>query len=147
MPRSEEPLGLWATPWLRAGLVAGMFSGAPSAAWALSRGEDVLASTEAVGATVLRGGGGRLGRLVAGGLAHVAISLLWARVLRRPLQDRPDPAGAAAAGALWGAAIAGLDLGLIGRRLPAIRSLEVGPLFADHVAYGAIVGWVLARSG
>ncbi|MBW3537693.1 MAG: hypothetical protein KY395_08035 [Actinobacteria bacterium] len=134
--------------WVRAGLVGAAFSGAPSTAIALVRGNDVLASTEAVGAALISGAAGRPARLITGGAAHVLISLTWAavlaRVLRRPL-SRPGATRVhgAVAGALCGLGIAALDLGLIGRRLPAIRSLATGPQLADHVTFGALVGWTL----
>jgi hypothetical protein len=47
-------------------------------------------------------------------------------------------------GALAGLGIAALDLGLIGRRFPRVRALPQLPQVADHVAYGATVGAVLA---
>jgi hypothetical protein len=51
------------------------------------------------------------------------------------------PAGIA--GAL---AIAALDLRVIApRRFPSVRTLPQGRQWADHVAYGAAVGAVLAR--
>lgn len=133
--------------WVRAGLVGAAFSGAPSTAVALLRGEDLLASTEAVGAVVLARAG-RPGRLLAGGAVHVLISLMWARVLGRVLSarlstPRSTRTGGAIAGAFCGLGIAAVDLGLIGRRLPAIRSLPTAPQLADHVAYGALVGWTL----
>ena len=72
---------------------------------------------------------------------HLALSLGWALVLARALpRRRPTLEGAAA-----GLAIAALDLGLLGRRLPAIRALPVLPQVADHVAYGAVVGAILGR--
>ena len=49
------------------------------------------------------------------------------------------------AGVLGGLAIAALDLGVIGARLPAIRALPQPRQWADHVAYGLTVGAVLAR--
>jgi hypothetical protein len=52
---------------------------------------------------------------------------------------------AAVWGAVAGLAIAALDLGVVGRRVPAIRELPQGPQWADHVAFGALVGWSLGR--
>jgi hypothetical protein len=46
-------------------------------------------------------------------------------------------------GLVGGLAIAALDLGLIGRRLPTIRALPQGRQWADHAAYGLTVGLVL----
>jgi hypothetical protein len=46
---------------------------------------------------------------------------------------------------LAGLGIAALDLGVVGRRVPRIRGLPLGPQIADHVAYATVVGVVLAR--
>lgn len=131
---------------MRSGLWAAALSGAPSTALALYRGEDVLASTEAVGAVVMRDHRRGWARVAAGGLAHVLISLFWARVLARALRDVERPGEAAVAGALGGVGIAALDLGVVARFLPPIRALPRGPQLADHIAFGAVVGWVLKRS-
>jgi hypothetical protein len=79
-------------------------------------------------------------RLLAGVATHLAISTFWTGVLWRGLPRRHPIAWGAAAGL----AIAGLDLGLIGRRFPAIRRLDLGPQLIDHMAFGAIVGWTRA---
>jgi len=79
--------------------------------------------------------------VVAGGAAHVAISLGWGVVLSAALPRRHT----VIAGAVAGVAIAALDLGVVGRRLPAIRALDWRPQLLDHLAYGAIVGAVLTR--
>jgi hypothetical protein len=47
-------------------------------------------------------------------------------------------------GVCAGAAIAALDLGLIGRRFARIRALPLAPQVADHLAFGAVVGVVLS---
>ncbi len=46
-------------------------------------------------------------------------------------------------GGLAGAAIAALDLGVVARRVPAIRELPTAPQWADHILFGATVGAVL----
>lgn len=81
--------------------------------------------------------------MVAGGAAHMAISLFWGVVLSLILPTRRT----VLAGATAGIAIAALDLGLIGRRLPRIRALDPWPQLLDHVAYGAVIGAVLSRRG
>jgi hypothetical protein len=48
-------------------------------------------------------------------------------------------------GAACGLAIATLDLGVLGRRFPEVRSLPLWPQIADHAAFGAVVGWALRR--
>ncbi|HJQ06983.1 MAG TPA: hypothetical protein VJ872_16155 [Nocardioides sp.] len=126
---------------LRAGAVAGVLGGAPSTAYALLTGGDPLEASRAAG-TLLLPGEERRGRLlVAGLIAHVAISLGWGVVLARVLPRRRP----LAAGALAGVAIAALDLGVVGRRFPAIRRLPLGPQVADHLAYGLVVAWELER--
>jgi uncharacterized protein YndB with AHSA1/START domain len=120
----------------RSALVAGVVSGAPSTAHAVATGRDPLAAAQAAGAL--------LGRrtLVRGLVAHAVISVGWTAVLAVVLPRR----GAIAGGAAAGAAIAVLDLGLVGRRIPAIRELPMVPQVADHIAFGALVGAALDRS-
>lgn len=133
-------------PWVRAGLFAAVFSGVPSTVIGLVRGDDLLASTEAVGEVALAGQGARMTKLLAGTVAHVVISLFWARMLATILRGRRGGGAAVAGGAVVGLGIAALDLGVVARAMPAIRALPGGPLVADHVAYGALVGWWLGRS-
>lgn len=108
-----------------------MLSGVPSTAHTLATGGSLLDSTRAAGTL--------LGRptVLRGALAHAAISLWWTWVM-----DRLGVRGPAT-GAVVGAAIAGLDLGVVGRRFPAIRALRPLPQVADHLAFGAVVGWAL----
>ncbi|SDH45700.1 hypothetical protein SAMN05192558_102231 [Actinokineospora alba] len=127
---------------LRAGLLAGVLSGAPSTAWAIVAGQDPLAATRAAGSLILPNET-RPGRLlVAAVVVHTGLSLGWATALATTLPRRHTTA----AGAVAGLAIAALDLGLIGRRLPRIRALPVLPQVADHVAFGLVAGSVLART-
>jgi hypothetical protein len=126
---------------MAAGAVAAAVSGAPSTLWALAAGDDPLEATVAAGSLVLPGET-RRGRLAAAAVpVHLALSLSWGLVLARLLPRRRT----IAAGALAGLAIAALDLGVVGRRFPRVRSLPIRPQLADHVAYGATVGLVLAR--
>lgn len=46
-------------------------------------------------------------------------------------------------GAVAGLAIAALDLGVIGRRLPRVCALPLVRQFADHAVFGAIAGVLL----
>jgi hypothetical protein len=124
-----------------AGVVAAGVSGIPSTAWSLARGGDVLEAARAAG-TLLLPGERRTGRLLAAAVpVHLALSVGWAFVLRAVMPERREPLY----GALGGLAIAALDLGVIGRRLVAIRSLEQLPQWLDHAAYGLAVGLVLRR--
>lgn len=128
---------------IRAAAIAGVVSGAPSTLHALLSGGDPLEASLAAG-TLLLPGETRRGRLLlAAGAAHAGLCLGWARVLAWILPGRRTiPAGAAA-----GLAIAGLDLGLVGRRFPRIRALPVLPQVADHVAFGVTVAAVLRPAG
>jgi uncharacterized protein YndB with AHSA1/START domain len=119
----------------RVALVAGAFSGVPSTVHALATGRDPLAATRAAGAL--------LGRptVTRGVAAHIALSLGWVVVLAAILPRR----NTVVTGAVAGAAIAALDLGLVGRRLPAIRALPTAPQVADHIAFGALAAATLDR--
>ena len=121
---------------VRAVVVAGLLSGVPSTAHALATGGDLLAATRAAG-TLLPGRRDRPGAL-AGAVAHGVVTLWWVGVLTAvDRRARLGPWG----GAAPGAAIAALDLGLIApRRAPAIAALPQGPQWADHLAFGALVG-------
>ncbi|MDQ1516362.1 MAG: hypothetical protein QOE80_2192 [Actinomycetota bacterium] len=135
---------------LLAGAVAGVLSGLPSTAHALLTGRDPLAAARAAGNLLLPADARPEALLVAGGLAHAAVSLGWATVLA--VAVRRTSLSPVAAGLAAGAAIAAVDLGLLahgpaGRRWPLIRALPVGPQVADHLAFGAVAGAVLARRG
>jgi hypothetical protein len=69
---------------------------------------------------------------------HVALSLGWTLVL--------DRAGVRSArrGVLAGLAIAALDLGVAAHAFPRVRALPLAPQLADHAAFGAIAGRLLA---
>ena len=124
-----------------AGAVAWVSAGLPSTLHAIAAGSDLLAPVQAAG-TLLLAPGSSVPALLAGGvLAHTGLSLGWAGVLALTLPQRLTvPAGAAA-----GLLIAGLDLGVVGRRYPAIAALPTAPQVADHLAFGAVVGLVVRR--
>ena len=103
---------------------------------ALVRGDDVLAATRAAG-TLVPGRRDRPG-VVAGIAVHAVLTLWWTAVLRAALRRVGGRAGIGV-GALGGAAIAALDL-TAGRRCPAVRALPQVPQWADHLAFGALVG-------
>jgi hypothetical protein len=124
---------------LRAGVVAGVVSGAPSTLHALATRRDPLEATKAAGTLLLPREDRTLPLLGAAAVAHAALSVGWAHVLAATLPRRHTTAWGAAAGL----AIAAIDLGLIGRRFPRIRALPLAPQLADHVVYGASVGWTL----
>jgi len=126
---------------LAAGVVAAAASGVPSTAWTVARGGDVLAGARAAGAMVLPGERRTMPLLAAAVPVHLALSIGWAFVLGSVLPARREPLF----GTVAGLAIAALDLGLVGRRIPAIREVEQLPQWLDHAAYGFAVGTVLHR--
>lgn len=139
MTESREP-SRWVSDGVTAGLVAAVVSGVPSTAYALLAGRDPLEAVWAAGSLLL-GAERRRDRLLAAAVvAHLAVSLGWALVLSRALPEQR----AMSVGALAGLAIAALDLGVIGRRVPRLRVLPLLPQLADHITYGATVGTVLA---
>jgi hypothetical protein len=135
---------------MAAGAVAGLLSGAPSTVHALLTGRDPLAAARAAGNLLLPADAGPAALLLAGGIAHVAVSLGWGTVLAMAVRRTSLPP--VAVGLAGGAAVAAIDLGLLahgplGRRWPLIRALPVGPQVADHLAFGAIAGVVLGGRG
>ena len=126
---------------LVAGALAAVVSGLPSTAWELARGGDPLAPTLAAGSILLPRERRRARLLAAAVPVHLTLSLGWGVVLARTLPRRHT----LEAGALAGLGIAALDLGVVGRLFPRIRALALAPQLADHLAYGATVGWTLAR--
>ena len=119
----------------RAALVAGTLSGLPSTVHAVAHGRSPLTATRAAGQLLGHPSNWR------GVVAHVAITAWWTWVLQAVLPRRHEVAWGAAAGA----GIAALDLGLAPGRWPAVARLPTGPQVADHVAFGALVGAVLAH--
>jgi hypothetical protein len=126
---------LWAAAF------AAVLSGIPSTTWALATGGDPLQAARAAGDILLPASSPPSFLLMAGAVAHVAISIFWAIALSLFLPRRRT----IAAGALAGTAIAALDLGVLARFFPLIAELDPGPQLADHLAYGAIAGAVIAR--
>jgi hypothetical protein len=126
---------------VEAGLAGAALSGVPSTAVALWRGEDLLDGARAAGKIVLPRETRTPVLLAAAVPVHLGLSLGWAAVLDR-LRAGPLTGAAAAMG------IAALDLVVIGRRIPAIRALPQPRQWADHAAYGLVVGqWLRRRRG
>jgi hypothetical protein len=124
---------------LAAGLAGAACSAIPSTAWSLLRGEDVLEGGRAAGAMLLPHERRATVLLAAAVPVHLAISVGWAAVMAATLPHAREPAWCV----VGGIAIAALDLTLIGRRIPSIRTLPQGRQWADHAAYGLTVGLVL----
>jgi hypothetical protein len=126
---------------LEAGLAGAVLSGIPSTTVALWRREDVLEGARAAGRIVLPRETRTPVLLAAAVPVHLGLSLGWAAVL--DAIDAGPVRGLAA-----GMGIAALDLAVIGRRIPAIRDLPQPRQWADHAAYGLVVGqWLRRRRG
>lgn len=127
---------------LRAGTVAAVLSGAPSTVWALATRTDPLAPSLAAGSMLLPRTTRRLPLLAAAAGVHAVLSLGWAVAMAAV-------PGGVLRGAAGGLTIAAVDFGLAyasdSPRFTQIRALPLLPQIADHVAYGAIVGALLAR--
>jgi len=119
--------------------VAGIVSGVPSTIYALATGGPPLEAALAAGSLLLPRAQ-RTSTLLGAALpVHLALSVGWGCVLAAALPRRHTTAVGAGAGL----AIAALDLGLIGRRVPRIRALAPGPQVADHLVYGAAFGTIV----
>jgi hypothetical protein len=120
---------------LRAWLLATFLSGLPSTLYALLAGRDPMEATRAAGAMI-----SMPGSLAAAALVHGAVSLFWAVVLWLVLPRRHTVAWALAASV----AIALLDLRAIAPAFfPEVAALDFWPQFADHLMWGACVGYGL----
>ena len=138
---SVDPASWTLSDAVVAGAVAAVVSGGPSTLHALRTGSDPLEASLAAGTLLLRRERRPRRLLAAAAGVHATISMGWALVLAATLPTRRTTI----TGALAGVAIAGLDLGVVGRRHPRIRRLPVLPQLVDHVTFGAVVGSVLAR--
>jgi hypothetical protein len=127
-------------PTVRAAAWAAALSGAPSTLHALAAGRDPLDATLAAGSILLPGEARRTRLLAAAVPVHLALSLGWTLAL-----DRTGVRGARR-GALAGLAIGIVDLTIAARVVPRIGALPLLPQLADHIAYGAVAGHVLART-
>ncbi len=126
-----------------AALAAGVGGGAPSTLHALLRRRDPFEATRAAGHLVA-GAGTPDGRLTVAGLGiHGAVSCAWAALLVPLLRRRRHPV---ALGAGAGLVIAGVIRVAARRLAPPLAALPAWPQVADHVAYGALVGAVVART-
>lgn len=78
---------------------------------------------------------------VRGALVHTGISVLCGEALARTLPERHSTISGAGAGLAIGA----INVGVIGRRFPAIAALPLIPQLADNVAFGAVFAFVVDR--
>jgi hypothetical protein len=121
-------------------LVATLFSGLPSTLLALATGADPLEATRAAGAMLLPHASDTWTLVAAAALVHPAVSLFWTVVFGWGLPRRHVVAWAV----LAAAAVALLDLPVIAPlAFPAVARLPFWPQFADHLAWGALLGGTL----
>ena len=132
-------LGLFWRDALVAGGCAALLSGIPSTLYAWVSGGDVMEATRAAGAMLIPATSNDGELLIAAAIVHAGVSLFWALVLVRLLPHRHTLVWAIVALAC----IAVLDLRAIGRLFPEIFALSFWPQFADHIAFGAVLGSVL----
>jgi hypothetical protein len=124
---------------LAAGLTGAVVSGVPSTAWTLIEGGDPLEGARALGRVVLPRSRHTVALLAAGAPVHLALSVGWTAVFAAVVPERAEPLTCT----LAGLAVAGLDLGLLGRFFEPIAALPQGRQWADHAAFGLSVGIVL----
>jgi hypothetical protein len=121
-------------------LSATLLSGIPSTVHALLTGGDLLEATRAAGAMLLPAHSTTAELVVAAGFAHGGVSLFWSLLFGALLPRRRMT--------LWAvcgsAAVALLDLKVIAPMVfPAVAALPFWPQFADHLAWGALLGGTL----
>lgn len=123
-----------------AAVPAALLSGIPSTLYAWWSGGDLLEATRAAGAMLLRASASDAALVAAAMVVHAFITVFWIAAMRWLLPPRHVLAGAIAASL----AIAFLDLKLIAPLFfPEVAALAFGPQLADHLAFGAIAGYVL----
>lgn len=131
---------------IEATMGAAVLGGLPSTTHALADKKDLVAAlrqgadaTARIGTLVppFRPGIGR------GVIAHAIVSMLAGELLAHTLPSRASPAWGAAAGAAMG----WCNLVVIGRRIPALAELPLGPQIADNIAFGIVFAVVADRPG
>ena len=121
-----------------------MLSGAPSTLNAFCRDRELRSvvvyirdATSAVGTLLPPGRPG----FVRGAIIHFLISAVCGEALARSLPEHDSVRWGAAAGL----AIGVVNVGIIGRRFPAIRALPLVPQLADNLAFGVVFALVVDR--
>jgi hypothetical protein len=98
-----------------------------------------MAATHAAGAMLIGPTSSEGALFAAAAVVHAAVSAFWTAALV-PLLPRQHTT-------LWAvmaiAFVAVLDLRIIGLLFPEILALSFWPQFADHLAFGAVLGGVL----
>ena len=78
---------------------------------------------------------------IRGAIVHLGISAACGEALARALPEHNSVGWGAAAGF----AIGVVNVGVIGRRFPAIRALPLVPQLADNTAFGLVFAFVVDR--
>jgi hypothetical protein len=125
---------------LLAWLAATLFSGLPSTIHALLTDNDPLEATRAAGSMLVSPDSGNALVLAAAAVVHPTVSAFWTGVFGVLLPRRHVALLATVAAA----AVAVIDLRLIAPAFfPAVAALPFWPQFADHLAWGALLGVTL----
>jgi hypothetical protein len=127
---------------LVAGWTATLVGGTPSTLYALASAGDPMEATRAAGAMLISASSGTVELVLAAAVVHVCVSFFWAAILVRIL-PRPHVV-------LWATAAAAIigyfDLRVIAPVFfPEVANLPLVPQMADHLMWGASLGWVLGR--
>jgi hypothetical protein len=128
---------------LEATVAASLLGGTPSIALAFARGgvggawRYGVNTTRAVGVLVPPWRPNLLG----GTLGHFAISAAAGHLFGRFLPVRRKLLWAAVGGGAMGL----VNVGIIGRRLPALRDLSFGQQLADNIAFGVVFAAIVDR--
>jgi hypothetical protein len=121
-------------------LIATVFSGLPSTAYALFIDADPLEATWAAGGMLLSVSAPPAQLFLAAALVHCSVSAFWTMVFGALLPRRHVMAWALAGSA----AVALLDLLLIAPLFfPSVAALAFWPQFADHLAWGVLLSTTL----
>jgi hypothetical protein len=127
---------------LAAGWTAALLSGIPSTVYALATGADATEATRTAGAMLIPASSGLPALFAAAAVAHLTISFFWAAILVAILPRKHVIAWATTAAALIGI----FDLRIIAPLFfPQVADLPLGPQMADHLMWGASLGWALAH--
>jgi hypothetical protein len=139
IPSTVKRREFW-TDALMAAACGAALSGIPSTLYAWAIGGDLMEPTRAAGAMLIRANASDRELFWAAALVHSVVSTFWAAVLTWVLPHKRTFIWAVVAAA----GIALLDLRVIGRWFAEIHALPFWPQFADHLAWGALVGAVLS---
>jgi hypothetical protein len=121
-------------------LVATVFSGLPSTAYALLIGANPLEATLAAGGMLLPMSAPPVQLFMAAAVVHCSVSAFWAAVFGALLPRHHVVVWALAGSAV----VAVLDLRLIAPLIfPSVAALDFWPQFADHLMWGALLGGTL----